>query len=138
NLVAFHYGNLTHPSVDPPRIGLLSRVPTDADAKLTQAVNDAKTNGGNFENTIQIAPTASAATAAQVTVSDDPNAATAARTLTGGPASPTSAGEAPVVTIGMDGPNGGSKQNSASQTGTGTRASLVLAVVVGMSAALLC
>ncbi|KAJ7788330.1 hypothetical protein B0H14DRAFT_2628360 [Mycena olivaceomarginata] len=27
NLVAFHYGNLTHPSQDLPRIGILSQVP---------------------------------------------------------------------------------------------------------------
>ncbi|KAJ8089250.1 hypothetical protein PM082_014498 [Marasmius tenuissimus] len=114
NLVAFHYGNLTNPSVDPPRIGLLSRVPTDADAKLTQAVQDAKTNGGKFDNTIQVAPTDSAATAARVTVSDDPNkAAKTSGVNNGDGATPTATGVTPVVTIGMDGPDGGSKQNGA-------------------------
>ncbi|KAF8660913.1 hypothetical protein AX16_001541 [Volvariella volvacea WC 439] len=71
NLVAFHYGNLTHPSVDPPRIGLLSLVPSNADELLVQAVNDAVNNGGNFEETLHFAPTASAAAADQVTVSPD-------------------------------------------------------------------
>ncbi|KAK0457419.1 aspartic peptidase domain-containing protein [Desarmillaria tabescens] len=69
NLVAFHYGNLTHPSVDPPRVGILSMVPDNADSLLQQAVQDAEANGGNFESTIELAPTAEAATASQVTVS---------------------------------------------------------------------
>ncbi|TFY64841.1 hypothetical protein EVG20_g5810 [Dentipellis fragilis] len=59
-LVAFYYGNLTHPSLDPPRIGFLSTVPTDAAAELDQAVDDAEANNGNFETTSQIAPTGSA------------------------------------------------------------------------------
>ncbi|KAF9049443.1 aspartic peptidase domain-containing protein [Rhodocollybia butyracea] len=50
-LVAFHYGNLTHPSVDPPRIGFLSTVPADASALLTQAVDDAQSAGG-FQSTL--------------------------------------------------------------------------------------
>ncbi|KAG7090431.1 hypothetical protein E1B28_009550 [Marasmius oreades] len=138
NLVAFHYGNLTHPSVDPPRIGIMSRVPADADAKLTQAVNDAKTNGGAFENTIQIAPTDSAATAAQVTVSDDPNKARPTGVNAGGGGgtgtSPTSSSK-PVVTIGMDGPSGGSKKNNSA--GFGTSATVhagggVIMAMVGM------
>ena len=49
NLVAFYYGNLTHPSVDPPRIGFLSMVPSNASALLAGAVTDASQNGGNFE-----------------------------------------------------------------------------------------
>ncbi|KAK0221428.1 aspartic peptidase domain-containing protein [Armillaria fumosa] len=69
NLVAFHYGNLTHPSVDPPRVGILSTVPDNADSLLQQAVQDAEANGGNFESTIELAPTAEAAAASQVTVS---------------------------------------------------------------------
>ena len=52
NLVAFYYGNLTHPSLDPPRIGFLSQVPTNASALLTEAVEDAKDNGGNFESAL--------------------------------------------------------------------------------------
>jgi hypothetical protein len=68
NLVAFHYGNLTHPSVDPPRIGFLSMVPADAGNLLTQAVLEAQKNGGNFKSTIDNAPTASAAADPNVTV----------------------------------------------------------------------
>ena len=49
NVVAFHFGNLTHPSVDPPRIGLLSTVPNNADSLLQNAIQDAVENGGKFE-----------------------------------------------------------------------------------------
>ncbi|KAG6872371.1 hypothetical protein C0995_010290 [Termitomyces sp. Mi166 len=68
NLVAFYYGNLTHPSVDPPRIGFLSTVPGNADDLLGQAVQDAKNNGGILERTIVPAPTASAANQPLVTL----------------------------------------------------------------------
>jgi len=51
NLVAFYYGNLTNPSVDPPRIGLLSTVPTNANADLQEAVANAVADGGNFQCT---------------------------------------------------------------------------------------
>ncbi|KAJ7045952.1 aspartic peptidase domain-containing protein [Mycena alexandri] len=68
NLVVFHYGNLTNPSQDPPRIGFLSQVPTNASALLAQAVQDALEDGGHFENTLVLAPTNVAATEAQVTV----------------------------------------------------------------------
>ncbi|KAI9464918.1 acid protease [Lactarius psammicola] len=57
NLVAFYYGNLTHPSVDPPRIGFLSMVPDNANVLLQNAIAQAGANGGNFESTLQIAPT---------------------------------------------------------------------------------
>ena len=50
NLVVFYYGNLTHPSVDPPRIGFLSTVPQNASALLQDAVSDAQQDGGNFES----------------------------------------------------------------------------------------
>lgn len=46
NLVAFYMGNLTHPSVDPPRIGFLSTVPSNADALLQSDVSAAQSNGG--------------------------------------------------------------------------------------------
>jgi hypothetical protein len=36
--VAFYYGNLTHPSQDQPRVGLLSTVPPDAAQRLQAAV----------------------------------------------------------------------------------------------------
>ncbi|KAJ7761103.1 aspartic peptidase domain-containing protein [Mycena metata] len=68
NLVAFHYGNLTNPSQDPPRIGFLSQVPSNAAALLTQAVQDAVADGGDFESTLIVAPTAVAANEAEVTV----------------------------------------------------------------------
>ena len=85
-VVAFHYGNLTHPSVDPPRIGFLSIVPNNASQLLTDAVKSAQQNG-NFEGafilfnhtsavhsrffpaTTQVAPTGSAATASAITLS---------------------------------------------------------------------
>ncbi|KAG5638864.1 hypothetical protein H0H81_009417 [Sphagnurus paluster] len=70
NLIAFHYGNLTHPSVDPPRIGFLSTVPANAGALLKQAVVKAKGNGGMFEQTFVAAPTASAALVNDVTISN--------------------------------------------------------------------
>lgn len=48
NLVVFYFGNLTHPSVDPPRIGFLNTVPQNADALLQQAVENAQANQGRF------------------------------------------------------------------------------------------
>jgi hypothetical protein len=48
NLVAFYYGNLTHPSVDPPRIGFLSMVPDNASSIVRGVVSDAQANGGMF------------------------------------------------------------------------------------------
>lgn len=45
NVIAFHYGNLTHPSVDPPRIGFLSTVPNNASQLLADAVKTAQQNG---------------------------------------------------------------------------------------------
>lgn len=50
-LVAFYYGNLTNPSVDPPRIGFLSQVPQNASTLLQEAVVDAEQDGGVFEST---------------------------------------------------------------------------------------
>jgi hypothetical protein len=51
NLVAFYYGNLTHPSVDPPRIGFLSMVPNNANSIVQSDVTQAQANGGNFKST---------------------------------------------------------------------------------------
>ncbi|KAH9846729.1 acid protease [Lenzites betulinus] len=45
NLVVFYYGNLTHPSVDPPRIGFMLLVPPDADERLRGAVERAQNAG---------------------------------------------------------------------------------------------
>jgi len=66
--IAFHYGNLTHPSVDPPRIGFLSTVPADASELLSQAAQTAQLDG-EFVATTQVAPTASAAAASVTTLS---------------------------------------------------------------------
>ncbi|KAL1948222.1 hypothetical protein VTO73DRAFT_12297 [Trametes versicolor] len=38
NMVVFYYGNLTHPSVDPPRVGFVSLVPPNAAELLHDAV----------------------------------------------------------------------------------------------------
>ncbi|KIJ31215.1 hypothetical protein M422DRAFT_36305 [Sphaerobolus stellatus SS14] len=46
NLVAFYFGNITHPSVDPPRIGFLSTVPSDAAASYSSAIGSAQKTGG--------------------------------------------------------------------------------------------
>ncbi|KAI0335768.1 acid protease [Cubamyces sp. BRFM 1775] len=59
NMVVFYYGNLTHPSVDPPRMGFLSLVPQNADQLLDQAVEEAQKDGGSFETKVDSAPTSS-------------------------------------------------------------------------------
>ena len=41
-LAAFYYGNLTRPSQDPPRIGLLSTVPSDGAERLKEAISAAE------------------------------------------------------------------------------------------------
>ncbi|KAL6303913.1 acid protease [Sparassis latifolia] len=58
NLVVFYYGNLTHPSVDPPRIGFVSRVPGNAPTLLEEAVDRAQQHSGIFSSTREAAPTA--------------------------------------------------------------------------------
>ncbi|KAH8088925.1 acid protease [Cristinia sonorae] len=55
-LTAFHYGNLTHPSQDPPRIGLLSTVPSNAGDRLKEVVQEAKEGDGNLIMTSEAAP----------------------------------------------------------------------------------
>ena len=52
NLVAFYYGNLTHPSVDPPRIGFLSIVPNNSTGIVQSVVSHAQANGGIFGSTL--------------------------------------------------------------------------------------
>lgn len=49
-LASFHYGNLTHPSSNPPRIGLRSTVPSDAGARMI-ALN----SGGGLQGQPQAA-----------------------------------------------------------------------------------
>jgi len=68
NVIAFHYGNLTHPSVDPPRIGFLSTVPNNASQLLVDAVKTAQQNG-KFESTSQVAPTTTVANVNPTTLS---------------------------------------------------------------------
>ncbi|TFK36228.1 aspartic peptidase domain-containing protein [Crucibulum laeve] len=55
-LSAYHYGNLTHPSQDPPRMGFLSTVPDDAGERLRAAVQAASRSGGNFPAVAEFAP----------------------------------------------------------------------------------
>ncbi|OSC98888.1 acid protease [Trametes coccinea BRFM310] len=55
-MVAFYYGNMTHPSQDPARIGFMSMVPSDAGSVLEQAVDAAIANGGVFLSTSEPAP----------------------------------------------------------------------------------
>jgi len=57
NLVAFYYGNLTHPSVDPPRIGFLSMVPNNVSSIVQDIVAEAQAHGGTFSSTSHVAPT---------------------------------------------------------------------------------
>ncbi|KAF7306019.1 Peptidase A1 domain-containing protein [Mycena chlorophos] len=64
-VAAFYYGNMTYPSVDPPRIGLLSTVASNAGALLGSAVQSAANNGGNFVSTFQAAPTGTSAAKVQ-------------------------------------------------------------------------
>jgi hypothetical protein len=47
-LASFYYGNLTYPSTDPPKIGFLSTVPSDADQELKNASNAASAAGNMF------------------------------------------------------------------------------------------
>ncbi|KAI0247392.1 aspartic peptidase domain-containing protein [Lactifluus subvellereus] len=55
--VAFYYGNLTHPSQDRPRVGLLSTVPSDAAQRLQVVVQLANsTFSGNLPVTSEVAP----------------------------------------------------------------------------------
>ncbi|KAI5120536.1 hypothetical protein M0805_004544 [Coniferiporia weirii] len=54
-LSSFYYGNITYPSVDPPRIGFLSTVPDDAPLRLSTAV-DAAEDGSGFPETTIAAP----------------------------------------------------------------------------------
>ncbi|KAG5646919.1 hypothetical protein DXG03_001995 [Asterophora parasitica] len=56
-LATYHYGNLTYPSRDQPRMGFLSTVPEDADDQLKAAVAAASKNGGNFPMVSEPAPT---------------------------------------------------------------------------------
>ncbi|KAI0761056.1 aspartic peptidase domain-containing protein [Trametes elegans] len=47
-MVAFYYGNMTHPSEDPARVGFKSMVPPDSNFALKEAVEAAIQDGGVF------------------------------------------------------------------------------------------
>ena len=72
NLVAFHFGNNTHPSVDPPMMGFMSLVPDNADDLLRQAVQGAEANGGVFESRLDLAPTQAAQDLQDITLGAEP------------------------------------------------------------------
>ncbi|KAI0777443.1 acid protease [Trametes elegans] len=66
-MVAFYYGNMTHPSEDPARVGFKSMVPPDADFALKEAVEAAIQDGGVFLSTSEPAPYATVARFARPT-----------------------------------------------------------------------
>ena len=47
-LTTCYYGNLTYPSKDPPKMGFLSTVPSDASSKMQSAVSAAAKANNNF------------------------------------------------------------------------------------------
>ncbi|KAH9923808.1 aspartic peptidase domain-containing protein [Fomitopsis serialis] len=86
-LVAYHYGNITNPSQDPPKVGLLSTVPSDVANQLQQAIQDVLASGGQFPTVAEPAPTGTAISSRtavngvpQATHSDLPSLASSAFT----------------------------------------------------------
>ncbi|KAF8483152.1 aspartic peptidase domain-containing protein [Gautieria morchelliformis] len=73
NLASFYYGNLTHPSADPPRVGFMSTVPSNANDQLSSAVAAAQANGGSFPVKTEAAPQGNPSMA--TTISGVPQAA---------------------------------------------------------------
>lgn len=63
NLIAFYFGNLTHPSADPPRIGFLSTVSSDASKTFTADIKKAQEDRGAFTYTSDSPYVAATATA---------------------------------------------------------------------------
>ncbi|EIN13008.1 acid protease [Punctularia strigosozonata HHB-11173 SS5] len=110
-LVAFYYGNLTHPSVDPPRIGFMSTVTSDTTAELSQAIADAQTEGGLFESTLEVAPSASAAV---TTVNPTDTVDAAEATASSASASPSDAATA--VTASAEASASSTSSNTASSS----------------------
>ncbi|KAF8962099.1 aspartic peptidase domain-containing protein [Flammula alnicola] len=55
-LSSYYYGNLTYPSVDPPKMGFLSTVPTDAAQQMKNAANAAAKADENFPAVSEPAP----------------------------------------------------------------------------------
>jgi len=86
-LVAYYYGNITNPSQDPPKVGLLSTVPSDVANQLQQAIQDVLASGGQFPTVAEPAPTGTAISSRtavngvpQATHSDLPSLASSAFT----------------------------------------------------------
>ncbi|EIW59326.1 acid protease [Trametes versicolor FP-101664 SS1] len=101
NMVVFYYGNLTHPSLDPPRMGFVSLVPQNAEALLDTAVEDAQSAAGAFESTAEAAPTASSLIlegAASASATSESTSSAPAATRTSTPSSPSSSA-APAATV---------------------------------------
>ncbi|GJF00003.1 acid protease [Phanerochaete sordida] len=63
-LAAFYYGNLTRPSQDPPRIGLMSTVPSDGGERLKQAISAAEAVNAPLAATSHAAPSGTYAASA--------------------------------------------------------------------------
>ncbi|KAI0632241.1 acid protease [Trametes polyzona] len=120
NMVVFYYGNLTHPSVDPPRMGFVSLVPQNAEALLDDAVEDAQKAGGMFEAKADSAPTASslilegATDAPGESTSSKPAPARTSSPLTPSPLATTAAATSPASPTPSSAPTGAAVAPAAS------------------------
>ena len=47
-LATFYYGNMSYPSKDPPKLGFLSTVPSDASSRMQSAASAAAKANNNF------------------------------------------------------------------------------------------
>lgn len=104
-LAAFYYGNLTHPSQDPPRIGLLSTVPSDGGERLREAISAAEAANAPLAATSHAAPSGTYA------------------------ASTTGVGGVPLATaVSINGTDSDSSANSAPSTYGAVSASLSVAL----------
>ncbi|PPQ80138.1 LOW QUALITY PROTEIN: hypothetical protein CVT25_001437 [Psilocybe cyanescens] len=59
-LSAYYFGNLSYPTQDPPKMGFLSTVPSDADQRLRDAVKAAANADDNFPAITESAPSGTA------------------------------------------------------------------------------
>lgn len=92
---SFYFGNLTHPSADPPRMGFLSTVPADASQNLKAAVAQVQASSAGVYPTQIISSPPSSPSAPHVVNAVSPNAvdSTASpvtQTATGSPVQGTS------------------------------------------------
>jgi phytepsin len=58
-MTTFYYGNISYPSQDPPKIGFLSTVPSDASSRMQAAASAAAKANNNFPAVSEPAPTGS-------------------------------------------------------------------------------